>query len=112
MPNIPGAPVGTINYEQPYVREKRTNQFDIKLTYQAAQNDNLSVRYSHQNAKTMDPGTFGVWGGVKDYSPERAPIRPTTWPSTTTAYGQRRWSRKSVSAGRPTITSRSPRPTG
>jgi Carboxypeptidase regulatory-like domain len=68
MPNVPGAPVGTINYEKPYVRSKRINQFDIKLTYQAAQNDNLSVRYSHQNAKTVDPGTFGVWGGVKDYS--------------------------------------------
>src|SRR5688500_7445104 len=66
MPNIPGAPVGTINYEQPYVREKRTNQFDIEITYQAAQNDNLSFRYSHQNARTRDPGTFGVWGGVKD----------------------------------------------
>jgi len=71
MPNVAGAPVGTINYEKPYVREKRTNQFDIKMTYQAAQNDNLSVRYSHQNARTHDPGTFGeggIWGGVKDYA--------------------------------------------
>jgi hypothetical protein len=39
-----------------------------KLTYQAATNNNLSVRYSHQNARTLDPGTFGVWGGVKDYA--------------------------------------------
>ena len=68
MPNIPGAPVGAINYEKQYVRAKRTNQFDIKLTYQAATSDNLSVRYSHQNATTVDPGTFGIWGGVKDYA--------------------------------------------
>ena len=34
MPNIPGALLGGNNYESPYVREKRTNQFDIKLTYQ------------------------------------------------------------------------------
>ena len=34
MPNVPGAPLGAINYEQPYVRSKTTNQFDIKLTYQ------------------------------------------------------------------------------
>ena len=36
MPNIPGAAVGAINYEQPYVREKRTNQGDVKVTYQVA----------------------------------------------------------------------------
>ena len=32
MPNVPGAPLGSINYEQPYVRSKTTNQFDIKAT--------------------------------------------------------------------------------
>jgi hypothetical protein len=68
LPNIPGAPVGAINYEKQYVRAKRTNQYDIKLTYQAAMSDNLSVRYSHQNARTVDPGTFGIWGGIKDYA--------------------------------------------
>jgi hypothetical protein len=69
MPNVAGAPVGAINYEKPYVREKRTNQYDLKITYQAAANDNLSVRYSHQNARTLDPGTFDrIWGGVKDYA--------------------------------------------
>ena len=56
MPNIPGALLGANNYEKPYVREKRTNQFDIKLTYQVATSDNLSVRYSHQNAASVRPG--------------------------------------------------------
>ena len=67
MPNIPGAALGGNNYESPYVREKRTNQFDIKLTYQLA-NDNLSVRHSHQNAASYDPGTFGIWGGLKPFA--------------------------------------------
>ncbi|MPZ20797.1 MAG: TonB-dependent receptor [Luteitalea sp.] len=68
MPNIAGAPVGAINYEKPYVREKRANQYDLKLTYQAATSDNLSVRYSHLNAATVDPGTFGIWGGLKPFA--------------------------------------------
>jgi len=63
MPNIPGAGVGAINYERPYVREKRTNQGDIKVTYQIAANDLVSVRYSAQNARTYDPATFGIYGG-------------------------------------------------
>jgi hypothetical protein len=68
LPNIAGAPVGAINYEKQYVRQKRTNQYDFKITYQAAMSDNLSVRFSHQNARTIDPGTFGIWGGIKDYA--------------------------------------------
>ena len=36
MPNIPGAPVGADNFELAYVRERRTNQGDIKITYQLA----------------------------------------------------------------------------
>ena len=71
MPNVPGAPLGAINYEQPYVRSKTTNQFDIKMTYQAATSDNLAVRYSRQSSESADPGTFGengIWGGIKDYA--------------------------------------------
>ena len=56
MPNVPGAPLGAINYEQPYVRSKTTNQFDIKLTYQAAASDNLAVRYSRQSSEFGRPG--------------------------------------------------------
>jgi hypothetical protein len=71
MPNVPGAPLGAINYEQPYVRSKTTNQFDIKMTYQAVASDNLAVRYSRQSSNSADPGTFGengIWGGIKDYA--------------------------------------------
>jgi hypothetical protein len=67
MPNI-AAPLGGINYEKQYVREKRTDQYDIKLTYQAATSDNLSVRYSHQNPVSRDPAIFGVWGGLKPFA--------------------------------------------
>jgi len=68
LPNIPGAAPGAINFEQPYVREKRTNQGDIKLTYQLAANDLVSVRYSSQNARTKDPATFGIYGGLKPFA--------------------------------------------
>jgi hypothetical protein len=71
MPNVPGAPLGAINYEQPYVRSKTTNQFDIKTTWQTTASDNLAVRYSRQSSNSADPGTFGengIWGGIKDYA--------------------------------------------
>jgi hypothetical protein len=67
MPNLAGAAGGT-NFEKPYVRTKRTNQFDIKLTYQPAANDHLSVRYSQENPTSYDPGTFGIWGGLKPFA--------------------------------------------
>ncbi|MGH9372536.1 MAG: carboxypeptidase regulatory-like domain-containing protein, partial [Vicinamibacterales bacterium] len=68
LPNISGVPLGTTNYEQPYVREKRTNQFDVKITSQLSPSDNLSVRYSYQNPTTYDPATFGIWGGIKGFA--------------------------------------------
>ncbi len=68
MPNIPGAPVGAINYEKAYVREKRTNQGDVKVTWQAAANDLVNVRYSKQSASTLDPATFGLYGGLKPFA--------------------------------------------
>ena len=68
MPNIPGAAIGAINYEKNYVRERRTNQGDIKITYQVAQNDLVSVRYSSQNARTKDPAIFGIYGGLKPFA--------------------------------------------
>ena len=57
MPNIPGAAVGAINFEKPYVRERRTNQGDVKITYQVAQNDLVSVRVQlAQDRQTEGPG--------------------------------------------------------
>jgi hypothetical protein len=68
MPNIAGAAVGQTNFEQAYVREKRTNQGDVKITYQLADNDLINVRYSRQNARTFDPATFGIYGGLKPFA--------------------------------------------
>jgi Carboxypeptidase regulatory-like domain len=68
LPNIAGVPLGTTNYEQPYVREKRTNQFDLKVTTRLGVSDNLSVRYSYQNPTTYDPATFGIYGGIKGFA--------------------------------------------
>jgi hypothetical protein len=68
LPNIAGVPLGTTNFEQPYVREKRTNQFDAKITSQLTPADSLSVRYSYQNPTTYDPATFGIWGGIKGFA--------------------------------------------
>jgi Carboxypeptidase regulatory-like domain len=68
MPNIPGAAVGAVNFESRYVREKRTNQGDIKITYQLTGNDHVSVRYSRQNPKSFDPPTFGIYGGLKPFA--------------------------------------------
>jgi len=68
MPNIPGVAVGATNFEKNYVRERRTNQGDVKLTYQVAQNDLVSVRWSQQNAQTMDPAIFGIYGGLKPFA--------------------------------------------
>jgi hypothetical protein len=68
LPNIGGVPLGTTNYEQPYVREKRTNQYDMKITTQLSPSDNLSVRYSYQNPTTYDPATFGIFGGIKGFA--------------------------------------------
>lgn len=67
-PNLAGVGVGAVNYESQYVREKRTNQYDMKFTLQAAASDHLSVRYSKQNARTYDPPTFGIYGGLKPFA--------------------------------------------
>ena len=56
MPNIAGAAVGAINYERNYVRERRTNQGDFKVTYQVAANDLVSVRYSASERQHERPG--------------------------------------------------------
>lgn len=68
LPNLAGAPLGGTNYETPYVREKRTNQGDVKITSQLSPANNLSVRYSYQNPKTYDPATFGEFGGIKGFA--------------------------------------------
>ena len=68
LPNLAGVPLGGTNFETGYVREKRTNQGDIKLTTQLSPANRLAVRYSYQNPKTYDPATFGIYGGIKGFA--------------------------------------------
>ena len=111
LPNIPGAAVGATNFELPFVREKRTNQGDVKVTWQAAANDLVNVRYSKQSASTLDPATFGIYGGLKPFA--GTGTNPTE--SVGVTYN-RVWSatlvRRSASAVRTTTTRRSPRDYG
>jgi len=90
LPNLPGAGLGTTNYEAAYIREKRNNQYDVKISSQMSPSDLLAVRYSYFNPKVYDPGIFGIWGGGgKDFAGQG--VNPTynaagnynkTWSST------------------------------
>ena len=100
MPNIPGAPVGarSITRTRTCGKSARTSSTSSSPT-RLRQNDNLSVRYSHQNARTLDPGDVRRLGRRQGLRRIGHQSDATTWPSTTTGCGQRRWSRKSASAG-------------
>jgi len=67
-PNLSAA-LGQINYQAPYVREKTTEAFDVKLNYQVTQSDQLSGRFSFQRPDILDPAVFGAFGGGgKDFA--------------------------------------------
>lgn len=61
-PNV-AAPLGQNNYAFSDLREKNTEAFDVKLTYQATPADSLAYRFSFQRPNVFDPGTYGVFGG-------------------------------------------------
>jgi hypothetical protein len=61
-PNV-GAALGQNNYEFLGVREKRTEAFDVKLTFQASDRDSIAYRFSFQRPEVFDPGTYGIYGG-------------------------------------------------
>ena len=64
QPNVPGA-FGQVNYELPSSeREKTTDAFNVKLNYNPAVNDQLSLRFSFQRPEIFVPGTFGDLGGA------------------------------------------------
>src|SRR4051812_11276961 len=56
LPNIPGAKLGDVNFQQAQTREKTTDGFDAKLNYTASQNDQLSYRVSFMRPVVFDPG--------------------------------------------------------
>jgi hypothetical protein len=61
-PNV-NAALGQNNYEFLGVRKKSTEASDMKLTYQASNQDSLSYRFSFQRPVVFDPGTYGTYGG-------------------------------------------------
>jgi hypothetical protein len=64
LPNIPGAALGQVNYQDTTIRERRNNGFDAKINYQASNKDQLSVRYSFERPTVLEPSTFaGNIGG-------------------------------------------------
>lgn len=63
LPNIPGAAFGQVNFQKEQVREKTTDGFDTKLTYQLNDSNQLSYRLSFQRPKVFDPSVYGVYGG-------------------------------------------------
>ncbi len=63
-PNVAGAGYGQVNYElASSEREKTTNAFNVKLNYNPAVSDQLSLRFSFQRPEIKVPGTFGELGG-------------------------------------------------
>ncbi|HYU78364.1 MAG TPA: carboxypeptidase regulatory-like domain-containing protein, partial [Vicinamibacterales bacterium] len=68
-PNIAGAALGQINFEQAYQRKKTTDAFDIKLNQQINDRNALSGRFSYQRPDITDPGIYGIYGGGgKDFN--------------------------------------------
>jgi hypothetical protein len=67
-PNL-NAALGQINYQAPYVREKTTEAFDVKINHQITSGDQLSGRFSFQRPDIYDPAVFGEFGGGgKDFA--------------------------------------------
>lgn len=63
LPNIDDAPLGQANWQQPYVREKTTEAFNVKINFHANATNAFSARFSFQRPEILDPGTFGIYGG-------------------------------------------------
>jgi hypothetical protein len=64
-PNIAGAPLGQVNYQDATVRQRRTDGFDVKVNYQLSPKDQIAVRYSFQRPTVAESGNYadGVFGG-------------------------------------------------
>ena len=65
LPNIAGVALGSVNYQDATVRERRTDGFDVKFNYQLSPKDQVSIRYSFQRPTVFEPGNYadGVFGG-------------------------------------------------
>ena len=63
LPNIPGAALGQVNFQQAQTREKTTDGFDAKVNYTISEKDQMSYRVSFMRPVVFDPGLFGQYGG-------------------------------------------------
>jgi hypothetical protein len=63
LPNITGAALGQVNFQQAQVRQKTTDGFDAKVNYTPNQKDQMSYRVSFMRPVVFDPGLFGQYGG-------------------------------------------------
>jgi hypothetical protein len=63
VPNIAGATLGTQNSVVNTVRERTTHQFDTKVNYNPTERNAFAVRFSYQQPKIFDPGSYGIYGG-------------------------------------------------
>ncbi len=62
-PNVPGAPLGTPNFVVNTVRERTTHSMDAKVNYNLTEKNAFAVRFSYQQPKLFDPGSYGIYGG-------------------------------------------------
>jgi hypothetical protein len=62
-PNIANAAFAQNNFLFGEVRIKKTHAFDTKINYNINDKNNLSYRFSFQQPKVFDPGTYSIYGG-------------------------------------------------
>jgi hypothetical protein len=62
-PNIPGAALGQVNFQQAARRDKTTDGFDAKVNHSLNEKDSMSYRISFMRPVVFDPGAFGEYGG-------------------------------------------------
>ncbi|MPY89389.1 MAG: TonB-dependent receptor [Luteitalea sp.] len=81
-PNLDAEP-GQINYEATAVREKRTDNFDTKITYQASAADQIGWRLSFMRPEIFDPSPeeYALFGGPTNGG-FNATGSATTWSTT------------------------------
>jgi hypothetical protein len=58
LPNIQGAALGQVNYQDATIRERRTDGFDAKVNYQLSTKDQVAIRYSFQRPTVFEPSNY------------------------------------------------------
>jgi hypothetical protein len=64
LPNIAGAALGQVNYQDTSTLQRRNNSVDLKVNYQASARDQFTVRYGFARPTVVEPSTYaGNIGG-------------------------------------------------